>query len=146
VRGRNWDVAGGGLRDKVSLPLGCVDGTAPGDQTLGRMLRRRDDGFRPARSGVLDEGHPQRWPPPVRRTASPIAADHYRRTKLFPIMHVLGVAKPLRPPIYGCRRAAKAFTRSKALPKWRIAGTLRHKVRWPFVEDTLAAARSLIGP
>jgi 4,5-dihydroxyphthalate decarboxylase len=74
------------------------------------------------------------------------AADWYRRTKLFPIMHTLGIRRTLandHPWLPGA--LMKAFERSKSLALARLSDTAATKVTLPFVEDQLRAARALMG-
>jgi 4,5-dihydroxyphthalate decarboxylase len=74
------------------------------------------------------------------------AADWYRRTSLFPIMHTLGIRKELaaqHPWLPGA--VTKAFEKSKALALSRLGDTSATKVTLPFVEDQLRAARNLMG-
>lgn len=146
VRG-GMDVPGRPEKIKVSLPSDVSMQQAPGGKTLDGMLRTGEiDGFiGPRAIRAFDEGHPD-----VGRLFSDgiaTAADHYRRTKLFPIMHVLGVRKTLaatHPWLPGA--LLKAFTQSKILAEVALADTSATKVTMPFVEDILAAARQLIGP
>ena len=74
------------------------------------------------------------------------ASDWYRRTGIFPIMHLLGIRKTLveRHPwlpfsVY------KAFEQSKARALAKLSDTSATKVTLPFVEDQLRAARQLMG-
>ncbi|SAK77455.1 4,5-dihydroxyphthalate decarboxylase [Caballeronia temeraria] len=74
------------------------------------------------------------------------AADWYTRTKLFPIMHLLGVRRTLaeqHPWLPGA--VAKAFEKSKALALARLNDTSATKVTLPFVEEQLRNARRLMG-
>ena len=74
------------------------------------------------------------------------AADWYSRTKLFPIMHLLGVRRTLaeqHPWLPGA--VAKAFEKSKALALARLSDTSATKVTLPFVEEQLRNARRLMG-
>jgi 4,5-dihydroxyphthalate decarboxylase len=74
------------------------------------------------------------------------AADYFRRTKIFPIMHLVGVRRALAECHPWLPAAAlKAFERSKAAALARLADTSAAKVTLPFVEDQLGAARRLMG-
>jgi 4,5-dihydroxyphthalate decarboxylase len=75
-----------------------------------------------------------------------VAKDYYRRTRIFPIMHVLGVRRD-RAEAHPWLPAAllKAFQRAKTIALDRLADTSAPKVTLPFVEDQLAAARVLLG-
>ncbi len=74
------------------------------------------------------------------------AADWFRRTGVFPIMHVLGIRRALveaHPwlPV-ACQ---KAFEAAKAIAVERLADVSAAKVTLPFLEDNLRAARELLG-
>ena len=74
------------------------------------------------------------------------AVDWYRRTRLFPIMHLLGIRRTLTEahpwlPV----AVAKAFGQSKALALAKLGDTSASKVTLPFVEEQLRAARALMG-
>ncbi|MGF6870644.1 ABC transporter substrate-binding protein [Paraburkholderia sp. MM5477-R1] len=74
------------------------------------------------------------------------AADWYRRTKLFPIMHTLGIRRTLvdQHP-WLPMSVMKAFEQSKALALHRLTDTSATKVTLPFIENQLRAARQLMG-
>lgn len=131
----------------VDLPADVTVEPAPEGETLDRMLRAGEiDGYvGPRALACFDEGHPH-----VGRLFSDgiaAASDHYARTGIFPIMHVLGVRTSLadaHPWLPGA--LLKAFTRAKRMAEEALADTSATKVTMPFVEDTLAMARQLIGP
>ena len=74
------------------------------------------------------------------------ATDWYRRTGIFPIMHVVGVRRALvqRHPWLPVA-VLKAFTQAKALAIDALADTSATKVTLPFVEEQLKAARETLG-
>ncbi|MPN41703.1 hypothetical protein SDC9_189258 [bioreactor metagenome] len=75
-----------------------------------------------------------------------VAKDYYRRTHIFPIMHVLGVRKTLaeqHPWLPGA--LLKAFEQSKAAALTKLSDTSATKVTLPFVEEQLKAARQTLG-
>jgi 4,5-dihydroxyphthalate decarboxylase len=78
----------------------------------------------------------------------PVAAakDYYRRTGIFPIMHLVGVRRTLaeRHPWLPAA-VLKAFTQAKAAALSRLGDTAATKVTLPFVEEQLKAARDLMG-
>jgi 4,5-dihydroxyphthalate decarboxylase len=75
-----------------------------------------------------------------------VAADWYRRTKLFPIMHTLGIRRTLAEKHPWLPVAVyKAFERAKAIAVAKLADTSAAKVTLPFVEDQVRAARALMG-
>jgi 4,5-dihydroxyphthalate decarboxylase len=78
----------------------------------------------------------------------PVAAakDYYARTKMFPIMHIVGVRRTLaerHPWLPGA--VLKAFEQSKAKALAHLSETSATKVALPFVEERLKEARELMG-
>jgi 4,5-dihydroxyphthalate decarboxylase len=74
------------------------------------------------------------------------AAEWYRRTRLFPIMHTLGIRRSLAEKHPWLPVAVfKAFERSKAIALAKLGDTSATKVTLPFVEEQLRAARLLMG-
>jgi 4,5-dihydroxyphthalate decarboxylase len=74
------------------------------------------------------------------------AAQWYRRTSLFPIMHTLGIRRTLVEQYpWLPASVVKAFEKSKAVALSRLGDTSASKVTLPFVEDHLRAARQLMG-
>jgi 4,5-dihydroxyphthalate decarboxylase len=146
VRG-GMHTAGRPEKIPVQLPEDVTVEAAPEGKTLDGMLREGEiDGFIGPRSlRCFDEGHPN-----VGRLFDKgfeAAAEHYERTGIFPIMHVLGVKKEIadaNPWLPGA--LLKAFTQSKAMAQAALQDTSATKVTMPFVEDTLTAARRLLGP
>jgi 4,5-dihydroxyphthalate decarboxylase len=143
----------GGIEDpgraekiKVELPSTIRIEEAPSDRSLNAMLADGEiDGFIGPRSpSCFERGHPA-----VQRLfADPIAAasDYYRRTGIFPIMHILGVRRELvdRQPWLPAA-CLKAFERSKTVALGRLGDTSATKVTLPFIEEQLQAARRLMG-
>ena len=78
----------------------------------------------------------------------PIAAgrDYFKRTGIFPIMHVAGIRRELveRHPWLPAA-VFKAFQESKAKCLEALEDTAATKVTLPFVEEQLRAARELMG-
>jgi 4,5-dihydroxyphthalate decarboxylase len=73
-------------------------------------------------------------------------ADWYRRTKMFPIMHTLGIRRSLAEAHPWLPAAVmKAFEKSKSVALAKLGDTSATKVTLPFVEEQLRAARSLMG-
>ena len=130
----------------VELPDDIRVEVAPPDRSLNAMLEAGEiDGFIGPRSpSCFEMGHPK-----VRRLfADPAhaAADYFRRTRIFPIMHVIGIRRTLVEangwlPV----TILKAFEKSKSRALARLSDTSATKVTLPFVEDQLAAARALMG-
>jgi 4,5-dihydroxyphthalate decarboxylase len=75
------------------------------------------------------------------------ARDYYRRTRIFPIMHLVGVRRELaeRHPWLPAA-VLKAFTAAKDAAMRHLGDVAATKVTLPFVEEQLAAARALMGP
>src|SRR6202035_1281653 len=75
------------------------------------------------------------------------AADYFRRTGIFPIMHILGVRRELADQHPWLPMALyKAFAEAKRLALAALVDTSATKVTLPFVEEQLRAARALMGP
>jgi 4,5-dihydroxyphthalate decarboxylase len=75
-----------------------------------------------------------------------VAKDYYKRTGVFPIMHLVGVRRTLaeqHPWLPGA--VFKAFEQSKAKALELLSDTSATKVTLPFVEERLAEAKSLMG-
>ena len=145
VRG-GMDTAGRPEKIALTLPEDVTVEPAPEGATLNAMLAAGEiDGFMGPRSPrCFDEGHPH-----VGRLFSDsisAAEDYFRRTRIFPIMHLLGLRKDLaeaHPWLPGA--LLKAFSEAKAVAEEALADTSATKVTMPFVEDTLARARALMG-
>lgn len=138
-----------GRREKVSLrlPPGVCIEEAPDDLTLSQMLERGDlDGIiGPRAPSCFEHGHPQvRW---LFADPARAAAEYFARTRIFPIMHVLGVRRELAEQHPWLPMALyKAFTAAKDFALARLTDTSATKVTLPFVEEQLRAARALMGP
>jgi 4,5-dihydroxyphthalate decarboxylase len=77
-------------------------------------------------------------------TAAAIA--YYRRTRDFPIMHLVGVRRSLADGHPWLPAAVlKAFTDAKTLALAHLTDTAATKVMLPFVEEQLQSARELLG-
>src|SRR6186713_2462135 len=78
----------------------------------------------------------------------PVAAakDYYKRTKIFPIMHLIGVRRTLAEKHPWLPAAVlKAFEQSKAAAMAHLWDTSATKVALPFVEERVAETRALMG-
>jgi 4,5-dihydroxyphthalate decarboxylase len=130
----------------LQLPPDVRLESAPEGKTISGMLESGeiDAVVGPRAPSCFDRGHPQ-----VRYLFDDphaAAADWYRRTSLFPIMHTLGIRRELaeqHPWLPGA--VTKAFEKSKAVALARLGDTSATKVTLPFVEDQLRAARTLMG-
>lgn len=147
----NW-VRGGieqpGRAEKISLqlPPEIKIESAPADKSLNQMLVDGElDGFiGPRAPSSFERGHPnvvRLWPDPIA-----IGSDFWRRTHVFPIMHVLGLRKTIAEQHPWLPAALlKAFNESKAAAMEHLIDTSATKVTLPFVEEQLDAARALMG-
>jgi 4,5-dihydroxyphthalate decarboxylase len=74
------------------------------------------------------------------------AIAYYRRTRVFPIMHLVGVRRGLADHHPWLPAAVlKALGRAKALALAHLADTAASKVMLPFVDEQLLRARALLG-
>lgn len=146
VRG-GMNTAGRPEKIKVQLPSDVTVEEAPEGTTLDALLRSGEiDGFvGPRAPRCFDESHPdidRLFPDTVAA-----AEAYFRKTGIFPIMHVLGLRRSLadeHPWLPGA--LLKSFTRAKELAEAALADTSATKVTMPFVEDNLRRARRLMGP
>ena len=137
-----------GRQEKIAikLPSDVKLDPAPEGQTLSRMLEAGEiDAFiGPRVPSCFECGHPQvGWLFP-----DPIAAakDYFKRTRIFPIMHIVGVRREIvaRHPWLPAA-VLKAFEKAKTIALERLADTSSTKVTLPFVEEQLRGARELMG-
>jgi 4,5-dihydroxyphthalate decarboxylase len=132
---------------RIDLPADVRLEDAPASRSLNTMLEDGElDAFIGPRSpSCFDRGHPK-----IRRLfsdAAGVAADYYRRTRIFPIMHLLGVRRSVAASHPWLPVAClKAFEQSKSLALTLLSDTSATKITLPFVEEQLAAARELMGP
>jgi 4,5-dihydroxyphthalate decarboxylase len=130
----------------VALPSGIRVEDAPADTTLSAMLEAGEiDGMiAPRAPAAFDRGDPgYAWLFPDPTEA---AADYYRRTHIFPIMHVLGLRRGIaeqHPWLAGA--LLKAFEQSKQHALAKLTDTSATKVTLPFVEEQLRRVRALMG-
>ncbi|HET8597923.1 MAG TPA: ABC transporter substrate-binding protein [Castellaniella sp.] len=137
-----------GRIEKISLdlPPGVDLSDAPADTTISDMLDRGEiDGFIAPRapSGAARRNPDVGW---LFGDPTAVAKDYYRRTGIFPIMHLLGLRKTLadRHP-WLAAALVKAFGQSKAAALHRLSDTSATKITLPFVEEQLKAARETLG-
>ena len=145
VRG-GMEQAGRTEKIELNLPADVHLEDAPADRTLNAMLEAGDiDGIiGPRLPSCFDRGDANvRWLFPDPTSA---ASDYYRRTRIFPIMHVLGIRRSVAEQhAWLPATLYKAFERSKALALQRLGDTSATKVTLPFVEEQLRGARQLLG-
>lgn len=131
---------------KLQLPDSITLESAPEGDTISALLDRGDiDGFiAPRPPGGAAAANPNvgwLFPDP---TAT--AKDYFKRTGIFPIMHVVGIRKTLLEQHPWLANAVyKAFEQAKAFALSRLADTSATKVTLPFVEEQLKAAKALMG-
>ncbi len=130
----------------VKLPAGVRLDNAPEGATISALLEAGEiDGFiAPRPPSLIEKGHPHiGWLFPDPAAA---AKGYFKRTGLFPIMHVLGIRRALaeqHPWLPGA--ALKAFEQAKQLAVAELADTTVAKVTLPFVEEMLRDARAFMG-
>jgi 4,5-dihydroxyphthalate decarboxylase len=145
VRG-GIDTPGRPEKIALQLPSDVRVEQAPEGETISDLLDRGEiDGFIAPRppSGAAARNPNVGW---LFRDPTATAKEYYQRTKVFPIMHVLGVRRELaaeHPWLPGS--LLKAFEQAKAIALERLADTSATKVTLPFVEEYLKSARQLMG-
>jgi 4,5-dihydroxyphthalate decarboxylase len=131
----------------LTLPSDIRIETAPEGATLSGMLERGEiDGIiGPRAPSSFERGDPNvgwLFPDPTRT-----ASEYFRKTGIFPIMHVLGIRRELAAEHPWLPMAVfKAFEQAKTAALARLVDTSATKVTLPFVEEQLRAARQLMGP
>lgn len=145
VRG-GIDTPGRPEKIALQLPPGVKVEPAPEGATISELLDRGEiDAFmapRPPSRQVLQNPNIG-W---LFDDPTAVAKDYYRRTGVFPIMHVVGIRKELAAQHPWLPAAVqKAFTQSKAAALELLADTSATKVTLPFVEEQLKAAREVMG-
>ena len=130
---------------KVQLPPEVKIEQAPETDTLAAMLDRGElDAFiGPAPPSCFGRNPEVQWLYPDPTAA---AQDYYRRTGIFPIMHVLGVRKELAAQHPWLPVALyKAFDAAKNIALERLADPSAPKTSLPFLEEQITAAQRLMG-
>ncbi len=137
-----------GRPEKISidLPKEIRLENAPDGTTISELLERGEiDGFMaPRPPAFIERGHPHvgwLFADPTRA-----AMDYYKRTRIFPIMHMVGVRRTIaeRHPWLPAA-VLKAFEQAKAAALAKLSDTSATKVTLPFVEEQLKGARTLMG-
>ncbi len=144
VRGGIED-AGRPEKITVKLPADVRLEDAPAGKSISTLLKEGAiDGFMAPRPPAVPKGTPNiGW-----LFADPVAAakDYFKRTGIFPIMHLVGVKRDLaeqHPWLPGA--VFKAFDQAKAAALAQLCDTSATKVTLPFVEERLSEARALMG-
>lgn len=145
VRG-GIDTPGRPEKIKLDLPPGVKIESAPEGTTISELLDRGEiDGFIAPRapSGAALNNPQVGW---LFDDPTATAKDYYRRTGIFPIMHVVGIRKELAQQHRWLPAAVmKAFGESKTRALELLSDTSATKVTLPFVEEQLKAARETLG-
>jgi 4,5-dihydroxyphthalate decarboxylase len=130
----------------IKLPPDVKLEDAPAGKTISQMLADGEiDGFIAPRAPDLDlRKHPSvGW---LFSDPTAAAKDYYKRSGIFPIMHLVGVRRELVQAHPWLPAALlKAFEQAKAAALELLNDTSATKVTLPFVEENLKAARELIG-
>jgi 4,5-dihydroxyphthalate decarboxylase len=130
----------------LNLPADVRLEEAPEGETISHMLAsgQLDAIIGPRAPSCFRDGRPN-----VRRLfVDPRAAavEWFQRTRIFPIMHVLGIRRSLADAHPWLPFAVfKAFERSKAIALARLEDASAAKATLPFVEEQLHDARALMG-
>lgn len=131
---------------KLRLPSDVRMEDAPEGDTISAMLDRGDiDGFIAPRppGGAAAKNPNVGW---LFDDPTTVAKDYYKRTGVFPIMHVVGVRKELAAQHSWLPGAVlKAFEQAKIATLDKLGDTSATKVTLPFVEEQLKAARESMG-
>jgi 4,5-dihydroxyphthalate decarboxylase len=153
VRSRDIHWLRGGVEEpgrveklKTELPEGVRMDDIPPDRTLGEMLDRGeiDAYIGPRAPRCFTADNPRlRW---LFEDPTQASLDYYRRTRIFPIMHLLGVRRSLAEAHPWLPVALqKAFCLSKDLALQALADTSATKATLPFVEEQLRLAQAHMG-
>jgi 4,5-dihydroxyphthalate decarboxylase len=130
---------------RLDLPPNVKLEDAPEGETISSLLAKGEiDAYVAPRAPDLPPGTPNvgwLYPDPVAA-----AQDYFRRTRIFPIMHILGVRRELaeqHPWLPGA--VYKAFNQSKTVALEHLSETSATKITLPFAEERLKEARDLMG-
>jgi 4,5-dihydroxyphthalate decarboxylase len=129
----------------IKLPPGVELEDAPAGRTISDLIDKGEiDGFIAPRPPYLARPNPDvGW-----LFGDPIAAakDYFKRTGIFPIMHLVGIRRTLVDQHPWLPAAVmKAFEQSKAAALAHLSDTSATKVTLPFIEEQLVATRELMG-
>jgi 4,5-dihydroxyphthalate decarboxylase len=130
----------------LQLPADVRLENAPADTTLSQLLERGaiDGIIGPRAPSGFERGDPRiAW---LFSDPAQTAAEYFRKTRIFPIMHVLGIRRELAQEHPWLPMAVfKAFAEAKSVALARLVDTSACKVTLPFVEEQLRGARALMG-
>jgi len=130
----------------LNLPAGVRLENAPEGVTISDLLLKGEiDAFiapRPPAKAALESKNVGL----LFRDSAGAAMDYYRRTQVFPIMHLIGVREELATKHAWLPGAVlKAFEQSKVMALEQLIDVSAAKVTLPFLEEQVAFARSLMG-
>jgi 4,5-dihydroxyphthalate decarboxylase len=131
---------------KLQLPSDVRLENAPEGATISALLDRGEiDAFMapraPTRSVLRNPNVGWLFADPTA-----VAKDYFKRTGIFPIMHLVGIRKELAAQHPWLPTAVlKAFEQAKAFALDRLDDTSATKVTLPFVEEQIKAARESMG-
>lgn len=127
----------------VKLPPGVRLDDAPEGKTISELLVEGEiDGFIAPRAPALQSPNVGL----LFRDSMGAAKDYYKRSGIFPIMHLIGLRKTLAEKHPWLPAAVlKAFEQSKTMALEQLTDVSATKVTLPFVEEQLAAARATMG-
>jgi 4,5-dihydroxyphthalate decarboxylase len=127
----------------IKLPPGVRLMDAPEGKTISELLEQGEiDGFIAPRAPAISSPKIG-WLFPDPMTAG---KEYFRRTGIFPIMHLIGLRRTLAETHPWLPAAVlKAFERSKQTALEQLTDVSATKVTLPFVEEQLKAARELMG-
>ena len=130
----------------LNLPPGVRLENAPEGVTISELLLKGEiDGFiaprPPAKAALMSPNVGLLF-----RDSAAAAWDYFKRTRIFPIMHLIGVRKSLAEKHAWLPGAVlKAFEQSKTMALEQLRDVSAAKVTLPFLEEALASARGLMG-
>ena len=129
----------------INLPKDVRLDNAPAGKSISRLLADGEiDGFIAPRPPSLPRNTPNvgwLFPDPAAT-----ASDYFKRTGIFPIMHLVGVRRTLveqHPWLPGA--VFKAFSQAKDKAVDMLADPSASKATLPFLEERVAQARALMG-
>jgi 4,5-dihydroxyphthalate decarboxylase len=129
----------------VTLPPDVKLENGPPGKSISMLIDEGAiDGFIAPRPPAIPHGNPDvGW-----LFADPTAAakDYFKRTGIFPIMHIVGIRREIadaHPWLPGA--VFKAFEQSKTAALELLSDTSATKVTLPFIEEQLKSARALMG-
>jgi 4,5-dihydroxyphthalate decarboxylase len=130
----------------LNLPKNIHLENAPRGKTISALLAEGEiDGFVAPRAPAIprDEFNNIGW---LFDDPQEAATEYYRKSKIFPIMHVVGVRRELvqRHP-WLPSALVKAFSESKDLAVSRLEEMSASKITLPFVDERLQKDRALMG-